>query len=122
VTDLIVDRGWGDDSIDQAPRQRGLSVDHFARQEHLHRAFSADVSRHPHSGRGAEDADVDTRQREGRRIGGDREVAHGDELAARRGGDAVSAEALPAGGENHDPHRRVVGNRAKFGRHRRNHG
>src|SRR5258705_3196407 len=46
---------------------------------------SADVARHPHRRRRAEHADVDTRQREGRRISGDGEVAHGDELTARGG-------------------------------------
>src|SRR6185503_8536107 len=49
---------------------------------HLHGVFAADRPSERDAGRGTEGADVDARRGEGRRRGGHREVAGGDQLAA----------------------------------------
>ena len=66
-------------------------VDRLAGQQHLHDALARDVAADADGRRGAEDADVDAGQREGRVVGGDGEVAHRDELAAGGRRDAVDA-------------------------------
>ena len=54
-------------------------------------ALRADVARQRDARRRAEEAEVDAAHREARAVGGDGEVAGGDELAAGRGGDALDA-------------------------------
>ena len=63
--------------------------DHVAGEQHFHGVLARDVARQRHHRRRAEQADMRRRACENSRgLGGDREVAARDQLAAGGGGDA----------------------------------
>src|SRR5438309_901980 len=71
--------------VDHAPLQRLGRVDHLTGEEHLHGALAQQVAAHCDAGGRAEKSPADSRRGELRRLGGHREVALRDELAAGRG-------------------------------------
>src|SRR2546430_1452617 len=89
--DFRVESIWGNDAVHQAPFQRFLSIDSVSGQEQLHGALAQQVAAHRDTGGRAEKAPADSRGGELRRLGGHRQVALRDELAAGRGRRALHA-------------------------------
>ncbi len=87
--DLGLEPRFGHHAVDEPPVERGRRVDHLSGEEHLERALAADGRRDGHHRRRAEESDIDAGCGEPGGVGRDREVARGDELAARRGRDPV---------------------------------
>src|SRR6266851_10055802 len=80
---------FGHDAIHETPLERGGRRDELAGEEHFRGALAAEVARDRDRGRRTEEAEVDSRGGEARVVGGDREVALRDQLAAGGGRDAV---------------------------------
>src|SRR5438034_4049635 len=88
---LGVELGKRRDPVHQAPGERGPRVDQVAREEHLERVLAREVARDTHARRSAEDAALDSGERELGDLARHREVAHRHELAACGDRDAVHA-------------------------------
>ena len=89
--DELRDRGielrGRDRAVDQPPVDGGRRVDRLPGEQHLQRALAADRARERDHRRRAEQTNLHAGRGEARLVGGDRQVACGDELAAGGGGD-----------------------------------
>ena len=83
-------RSAGDDAVDQPPVERGVRRRSAGRSTASRAPLAADrAGQRDHRGR-AEQPDLHARGGEARVLGGHRQVARGDQLAARRGRDAMT--------------------------------
>jgi hypothetical protein len=89
--DLLIQRRLRDHAIYQPDLACAGGTDQLTRQQHLHRRLASDSAGERDHRRGAEQADVDPRSGETRRLGRHREITGRDELAAGGGSDAVDA-------------------------------
>ena len=75
--------------VHQALLEGLLGTDEVTREQHLKSGFTTQVARQGDTGRGTKQAKLDAADRKARAAGSHGEVAHGDQLAARRSGNAL---------------------------------
>src|SRR6185437_1810574 len=90
-SDFRIQFVFGNDTVDESPRQCGRGIDGLAGQQHLHSPLPADVSHHAYRRRRTEHADIDSRHCERCRLNCYRKIAHRYELATCSCSDAMNA-------------------------------